>query len=163
MTDIQTGPIIWTIINFLILLALLRAVAWKPILKALEARETSINDALNRAEVAKQDAERILAENQKALQKADEEAQRVLRESREYAERIQGEAAQKAQDESRRLLDQAQQQIEQSKQQALNELRTEVASLAIGAAEKILDEKLDVDGHTRLVDGYLKQSAQHRN
>ena len=158
--DIQTGPILWTIINFLILLVLLRLVAWKPILKALETRESTINDALNRAEVAKSDAERILAENQKALLRAEEESQRVLRESREHAERLQSEALARAQEESRRLLDQAHQEIDRSKQQALNELRTEVATLAVGAAEKILNEQLDADKQKRLVDNYLTQAVQ---
>lgn len=156
--DIQTGPILWTILNFVILLVLLRAVAWKPIMKALEARETSIHDALNRAEVAKSEAERILTENQKALMKAEEESQRVLRESREYAERIQAEASAKAQEESRRLLDLAQQEIERSKQQALNELRGEVATLAVGGAEKILRESLDNQRHQRILDEYLQQT-----
>lgn len=161
--DIQTGPILWTILNFLILLLLLGKVAWKPIMKALEARETTINDALNRAELAKSEAERILAENQNSLRKAEEDSQRVLRESREYAERMQAEAMQKAQDESRRLLEQASKEIERNKQQALNELRTEVATLAVGAAEKILNESLDADRHKRLVDNYLTQTAQVQN
>lgn len=158
--DIQTGPILWTIVNFLILLVLLRAVAWKPILRALETRETSINDALDRAEVAKSEAERILSENQKALLKAEEESQRVLRESREYAERIQSEASAKAQEESRRMLDLANQEIERSKQQALNELRGEVANLAVGGAEKILKESLDGARHQRILDEYLQQTAE---
>lgn len=158
--DIQVGPILWTILNFLILLLLLRAVAWKPILKALEARETSINDALNRAEVAKSEAELILAENRKSLHEAEMEAQRVLRESRELAERLQSEATTKAQDESRRMLEQARHEIERSKQQALNELRSEVATLAVSGAEKILNESLDSDRHKRLVDQYLGQTIE---
>ncbi len=163
MLDIQTGPILWTILNFLILLLLLGKVAWKPILKALETREATINDALNRAETARAEADRILAENQQTLRRADEESQRVLRESREYAERMQAEAMQKSQDESRRLLDQANKEIERNKQQALNELRTEVANLAVGAAEKILNESLDADRHKRLVDNYITQAAQVQN
>ncbi len=161
--DIQSGPILWTILNFVILLVLLRAVAWKPILKALETRESTINDALNRAETAKKDAERILAENQEALHRAEEESQKVLRESREYAERMQSEAQHRAQEESRRLLDQAQQEIERSKQQALVELRGEVANLAVGAAEKILGESLDSDKQKTLVDSYLSQAVQTPN
>lgn len=161
--DIQTGPILWTILNFLILLLLLGKIAWKPIMKALDARESTINDALNRAEMAKSEAERILLENQSALRKAEEESQRVLRESREHAERMQADTMQKAQDESRRLLEQANKEIERSKQQALNELRAEVATLAVGAAEKILNESLDADRHKRLVDNYITQAAQVQN
>lgn len=160
LVDIQTGPILWTILNFVILLLLLRAVAWKPILKALETRESSIKDALDRADVAKAEAERILSENQKALMKAEEESQRVLRDTREYAERIQAEASAKAQEESRRMLDMAHQEIERSKQQALTELRGEVASLAVGGAERILKESLNGDRHQRILDEYLQQAAE---
>jgi F-type H+-transporting ATPase subunit b len=154
--DIQSGPIIWTLINFFLLLLILRAVAWKPIIKALETRESAIGDALNRAEKAQAEAERVLAENQRVMQRAEEESQKVLRESREYAERLQNEATHKAQEEGRRILDQARQEIERSKQQALNELRGEVASLAVGGAEKILRESLDNDRQKRVVDEYLK-------
>jgi F-type H+-transporting ATPase subunit b len=157
--NIQTGPIIWTIINFLILLLLLRAVAWKPILRALESRETAISDALNRAEHAKSEAERILGENQKAMQRADDEAQKVLRESRELAERMQAEASQRAQSDARRMIEQANAEIERSKQQALNELRAEVATLAVDGAERILQESLDGDRHRRIVDQYLSQTT----
>jgi F-type H+-transporting ATPase subunit b len=160
LVDIQTGPILWTILNFIILLLLLRATAWKPILKALQTRETSINDALDRAENAKADAERILAQNQNAMMKAEEESQKVLRDSRQYAERIQSEAVAKAQEESRRMLELAQQEIERSKQQALNELRGEVASLAVGGAERILKESLTDDRHQRILDEYLQQAAE---
>lgn len=162
MTDvlnIQYGPIIWTILNFLILLLVLRAAAWKPILRALDARETAINDALNRAELARSEAERILAENQKSLRAAEEEGQRVLRDSRELAERLHADASQRAQEEGRRLVEQAQQEIERNKEKALLELRGEVASLAVGAAERILNENLDDDRQRRLVDDYLNQTA----
>lgn len=157
--DIQIGPIVWSIFNFIALLVLLRAVAWKPILKALESRETAISDALDRAERAKADAERILAENQKALQRADDEAQKVLREGRELAERLQTEASNRAQLETRRMLDQANAEIERNKQIALTELRTEVATLAVDAAERILNETLDADRHKRIVNQYLSQTT----
>jgi F-type H+-transporting ATPase subunit b len=157
--DIQFGPIIWTILNFLILLILLRAVAWKPILRALESRESAISDALDRAEHARADAERILGENQKALKRADEEAQKVLREGRELAERLQAEASHRAQTETRRMLEQANAEIERNKQQALTELRAEVANLAVDAAERILHESLDGERHRRIVDEYLSQTT----
>ncbi|MBL7987536.1 MAG: F0F1 ATP synthase subunit B [Chlorobi bacterium] len=159
LADINVGPILWTIINFFLLLILLRIIAWKPILNALKTRQETITDALNRAEAAKQEADRVLAENQKALRQAEAESQKVLKETREYAQRIQADAMAKAQDDTKKLMEQAHQEIGLSKQQALNELRTEVASLAVGAAEKILNESLDADRHKRLVDDYLKQTA----
>jgi F-type H+-transporting ATPase subunit b len=158
--DIQIGPILWTILNFIILLVLLRAVAWKPILKALRDRESSINDALDRAEVARKDAERVLAENEIALRRADEEAQKLLREGREYAERVRTDAVAKAQEENKRMLDAARAEIERSKQQALTEMREETASLAVKGAEKILRETLNDDRQKRLIDDYLSQALE---
>jgi F-type H+-transporting ATPase subunit b len=163
LLDIQTGPILWTILNFVILLLVLRSVAWKPILNALHTRERSINDALDRAELAKSEAERILTENRAAMQKAEEEGQRVLRESREFAEKLQNEASTRAQQETQRMLQDAMREIERSKQQALVELRTEVATLAVDGAEKILNESLDADRHKRLVNEYLNQAVAPQN
>ena len=63
MLDINPGLILWTIITFVILLFVLGKVAWKPLVNALQTREQSIRDALLKAEEAKKESERMLAEN----------------------------------------------------------------------------------------------------
>lgn len=163
MTDINTGPILWTIINFVILLAILGKLGWKPIVEALEKRETSINDALDQAEKAQEDAKKTLADNRAILAKAEAEAQDVLRDSREYAQKIRDEAMGKAEAEARGLIDRANQEIERSKKEALNSLRSEVAVLAVGASEKILKETLDEEKGTKLVEAYLNETAAVAN
>ena len=95
-TDITTGPILWTIINFVILLALLGKLGWKPITEALAKREQAINDAVQQAERARADAEKMIADNRAAMAKAESEAQELLRESRDYAEKVRSEAMGKA-------------------------------------------------------------------
>ncbi len=163
MTDINTGPILWTIINFVILLVILGKLGWKPIVEALEKRETSINDALDQAEKAQEDAKKTLADNRAILAKAEAEAQDVLRDSREYAQKIRDEAMGKAEAEARGLIDRANQEIERSKKEALNSLRSEVAVLAVGASEKILKETLDEARGTKLVEAYLNETAAVAN
>lgn len=161
--DLNWGPILWTVLNFSLLVVLLRFIAWKPILAALENRERSISESLDRAEQARVEADRVLAENHKALAKVEEESQKMLRDSRDYASRIQAEAHERAQEEARKLIAQAREDIEHLKQQALNELRVEVAQLAVGAAEKILNERLDMDRSRKLVDDYFKGSIPVSN
>lgn len=159
-TDITTGPILWTILNFLILLALLGKLGWKPITEALAKREKAINDAVEQAERARSEAQQMIADNRAAMARAEAEAQDLLRESREYAEKVRGEAVEKADVEARQLIERARAEIERSKKEALNQLRAEVANLAVNASEKILKEQIDEERGHRLVESYLAEAAE---
>ncbi len=156
MLDINPGLIIWTITTFLLLVGVLRLYAWKPLLVALQNREEHVRASLERADQAKAEAERILAENKKLLANAETEAQRILGEGRALGEKLKSEMLEQSNRESRKLIDQAKQEIEREKDAALASLRGEVANLAIGAAEKILGETLDETKQRKIVDAYLK-------
>ncbi len=157
MLDPNPGLIAWTIVTFIILVLILRKFAWKPILKALQDREAHVQSTLERAEEARKEAARILDENRKQLDRAEEEGRRIMTESRALGEKLKEEIIAKANQQSQRLVDQAKEEIDRDKQAALNQLRSEVASLAIKAAEKILDETLDETRHRKIVDAYLHQ------
>ena len=152
MLELNPGLTIWTIITFVALLLILRAVAWKPIIGALTARETGIRESMERAEHARQEAERMIAEHNTRLAKADEEARRILIEAREAAERLKSEFADKTRKEAERLMEYAHAEIERSRRAAQMQLQTEVASLAIKAAEQILRETLDASRQKTITD-----------
>jgi F-type H+-transporting ATPase subunit b len=156
MLDINPGLIIWTIVTFVLLAIVLRAYAWKPLMAALQQREDHVRSSLERAEAARAEAERILEDNRKQLANAGAEAGRILAEGRALGEKLKNELLEQANKQSRRMIDQAKQEIDREKDAALEKLRSEVASLAIGAAEKILDETLDETRHRKIVDGYLR-------
>jgi len=156
MLDINPGLIVWTIVTFVLLVIVLRAYAWKPLLAALQQREEHVRSSLERAEQAQAEAERILAENRKQLANAEAEASRLLAEGRSLGEKLKNELLEQANRQSRKMIDQAKLEIDREKDAALETLRGEVASLAIGAAEKILDETLDENRHRKIVDGYLR-------
>ncbi|MBI4546984.1 MAG: F0F1 ATP synthase subunit B [Ignavibacteriae bacterium] len=156
MLEVNPGLVIWTIVTFILLVIVLRKIAWKPLLEALNRREEHVRSSLERAEHAKQEAERILEENRKQLARAEAESQRILNEGRTLAEKLKAEIMDKANQQSRKVIEQAKLEIERDKDAALSELRGEVVHLAIMAAEKILDETLDENKHRKLIDGYLK-------
>jgi F-type H+-transporting ATPase subunit b len=156
MLDINPGLIIWTIVTFVLLAIVLRAYAWKPLMAALQQREDHVRSSLERAEAARAEAERILEDNRKQLANAGAEATRILAEGRALGEKLKNELLDQANKQSRKMIDQAKQEIDREKDAALEKLRSEVASLAIGAAEKILDETLDETRHRKIVDGYLR-------
>ncbi len=157
----NVGLIFWITVVFLLLLLVLRKYAWGPITSALADRERTIDTSIKRAEAALAEARQIQADNQAALKQAEQEAQRILRDAREAAERLRGEEIEKTREQIRKMQAQAQEEIEQQKQRALDELRSEVADLAIQAANKILHENIDSDRQRNLVDRFINQLSRH--
>ena len=157
MLDINPGLIIWTILTFVLLVIVLGKFAWKPILAALQSREQEIADALKKAEEAKKDAERMMKENQIAMDKASNETARLIAEGRAIAEQLKNDIVSKANDSAKKMLEQAKDEIAREKESAMAQLRTEVAELSIQVAEKILDESLDGAKQKKMVDKVLQQ------
>jgi F-type H+-transporting ATPase subunit b len=155
MLDPNPGLIIWTIVTFVLLLIVLNKFAWKPLLRALHDRESSIRGTLEHAENAKAEAEKILEENRRQLEKAGDQAQKILAEGRALGEKLKQEIVDQANAQGRRMAEQARQEIERDKDAAIAQLRGEVATLAIQAAGKIINETLDEKKHRALIDESL--------
>ncbi len=145
------GLIVWKTIAFLIFLGVLYWLGWEPITRALQQREEEIESSIQRAEQALAEAKEIQEENKEARRNAEQEAQRILREARESAEELREDEEAKTRRRIQQMKEQAQAEIEREKQAALQELRDEVADLAIQAARKIVEDDLDQDRHRELV------------
>ena len=102
LLNIEPGLIIWTVITFIVLLIVLRKVAWGPILSALEQREHTIRNSLEEAQRARQDAEQLLAQHQRMLADANREVGRLLEQGREEAERLRISLTEQARAEAQR-------------------------------------------------------------
>jgi F-type H+-transporting ATPase subunit b len=157
MLDINPGLILWTIITFIIVLVILRAKAWKPLLQALTEREEKIRTALQHAEDAQAEAQRLLEDNKRQLAKAEEESHRIIKQGRELGDRLKAEIVDKANTSSRVMIEQAKDEIRREKDAALIQLRTEVADLAIGVAGKLIDQNLDTAKQRQLADSAIKE------
>ncbi len=157
MLELNPGLILWTIIIFVALIFILKKVAWKPILEALHKREHDIHEALDNAAKANKEAERLLAENKTQLARINEETTKLMNEARQSAEQMKSQIIQQANDSARQLTERAKAEIERDKEAAIQSLRKEVATLAIQAAGKILDETLDENKHRKLVDNFLTE------
>src|SRR5919202_511885 len=93
------GLFIWTILTFLVLLALLAKFAWRPLLTALESRQEAIRKSLDDAEKAKQELARLQQESAKIIEQARVEAGSILTKTRTDAERLREELRAKAKEE----------------------------------------------------------------
>jgi F-type H+-transporting ATPase subunit b len=156
MLEINPGLILWTILTFVIVLVILRRVAWAPLLAALKEREDSIRTSLQNAEEARQQAQKLLEENKKLMATAEEQSQRIIKDGRDMAERLKAEILEKANTSSQQMVVQAREEIQREKESALVQLRSEVAELAIMAAGKILDANLDPAKQRAIVDAAIR-------
>ncbi len=125
------------------------------VLGGLKERETTIQSSLEQAERANAEAARLLADNESARREAEAQAQSILRDAREQATTQRDADIAKTKAEIARMQASAQSDIETQKQQALSELRSEVAALAVGAAEKILNREIDAQAQQGLVDQFI--------
>ena len=157
----NAGIFFWTLVVFLIVLGLLWKFAWGPITSALEKREETIDSSIRRAEEALAEAKAIQADNEKALRQAEQQAQQIMREARENADKLRQEEIDETRGQIQRMQEQARVEIEREKQGALNDLRSEVANLAILAAEKILGDGIDDERQRKLVDDFLDKLPQN--
>ena len=157
----HVGLIFWTLIIFSLLLVVLGRFAWGPMVNALDERENTIEESINRAEAALAEARQMQADNETARREAERQAQTILREAREQADAQRAAEVDKTKAELAKMQEQARTDIEREKQQALTALRAEVADLAIGAAEKILRENLDDGRQRQLVDQFIADLPQN--
>ena len=155
LLNIEPGLIIWTVITFIILLVVLRKVAWGPILTTLEQREQTIRNSLEEAQRARQEAEQLLGQHQQMLAEANREVMRLLEQGREEAERLRLSMTEHAREEAQRLTEAARRDIVRERQRAMQELKNTAADLALAAAGRLLHAAMTGEDHRRLVTEFL--------
>ncbi len=157
LLSINPGLIIWTIIIFVLLLILLRKIAWGPLLNALNSREESIKNSLDNAEKLNQEALQLIEQNKKNLAEANAKSMEIINQAKEMASKLGDELKQKANEDSKKIIEQAKAEIEQQKNSAMDDLKDKISDLAIEAAEKIISETLDKDKQKKLVEEFLSK------
>lgn len=151
------GLFIWTIIVFLVLLTLLAKFAWGPLLKALEGRQEAIRKALDDAQQAKTDLERLQTESAQIIAKARQEADAVITRSRADGEALREELRTKARAEADGIVKNAERQIQAETARAVQQIRHEAADLSVAIASKIIQRNLSKEDNQRLIDETLRQ------
>ncbi|WP_312419470.1 F0F1 ATP synthase subunit B [Epilithonimonas sp.] len=155
----SSGLFIIQSIIFLVLLFILGKFAWKPILKSIDERETSIIDALNQAKLAKQEMAQLKEDNERILREARAERDGILKEARDMKDKIVNQAKDSAKVEGEKLIEAARQSIQTEKNAAMADIKNQIGTLSVNIAENILREKLNNDGaHNALVENIVNKS-----
>ncbi len=152
------GLFFWMLLSFSILLWVLRRFAWGPILKALDDREKSIDEALKSAENAKIEMTRLQSGNEKILREAILERERIVKEARDLKDSIVGLARHEAANEANKIMENARASIERERVAAISDIKNLIANFSVEIAGKILKERLsDESRQKELVQNYIDQ------
>lgn len=136
------GQMVWASLVFLILLVLLAKFAWKPILKAVEEREKTIAESIAMAESTKAEMKQLQAQNESLLREARAERDNMIKEASETGKKIIQESRDAAKIQYDKIVAEAQAVINAEKAAALADLKTQVASLSLEIAEKVIKGEL---------------------
>ena len=151
------GLYIWTIVTFLVLLALLARFAWRPLLDALEQRQDVIRRSLDDARQAKEELQRLQAESAHILAEARSEAAGIISSTRADAARFADEMKQKARSDAEAIVRNAQREIDSQTARAVQSIRREAIDLSVAVAAKILRRDLSAADNERLVDDTIRE------
>jgi len=158
-----TDELLWGAVSFVALFFLLRKFAYPAIKQGMEARTERIRADLQAADAAKAESQAVLEDYRAQLADARAEAGRIIEEARQAADSVKRDQEARLQAELADLRSRAVADIDAAKAQAMADLRGEVAQLAIGAAETVVQRNLDPGTQTQLVEEYINQVAAQRS
>jgi F-type H+-transporting ATPase subunit b len=145
------------LVNFGLLLVLLRLFAYKPIMKMLDTRANKIKESLEAGEHAKQEAVHAESEIAKKIEEASASGQQIIGQAMKTAEDVKRRAAVDAKTEADAIIAKAEVEITREKAESMTELRKEVADLAVLVAGKAIATSLDKETQRKLIDNALKE------
>jgi F-type H+-transporting ATPase subunit b len=151
------------LVNFTLILILLRIFAYKPIMRMMDERSKKIKDSLEQAERIKQQASVAEQETARKIEEAGAEARRMVEQANTAAAALRAKAQADARSDAEKLIDQARGQIGQERDEAIGELRKEFADLTVLAAEKVIKRSLDEEAQRSLIEQTLEESAGLKN
>ncbi len=156
----NSGDVIFTLFAFLVLLFILKKVAWGPLMGIMIKREDYIATEIEEAEKSRVESNKLLEEQKKLLNDARKEAQEMIENSKKHGEVQREEIIQIARGEAERIKDSARAEIEQQKEQAITALREQVATLSVMIASKVIEKELNEEDQQKLINDYVQKAGE---
>ncbi len=125
---------------------------WPPIMAAIEERQKKIEDGLAASDRAEKDLQLAREKATEQLKEAKSQAAEIIEQAKKRASQIVDEDTQRGREEREKIIAQGHSEIEAERNRAKEELRSQVAALAVAGAEKILERQIDAQAHSDIID-----------
>ncbi|MCH1625138.1 F0F1 ATP synthase subunit B [Ferdinandcohnia quinoae] len=159
---VNLGDIIFQLVAFLILLALLRKFAFGPLMGIMKQREEHISNEITAAEQNHQEAKKLADEQREFMKNARVEATQLIENAKKLGDEQKEGIIQAAREEANRLKESAKKEIVQEKEQAVTALREQVASLSVLIASKVIEKELSQADQEKLINEYIQEVGEGR-
>ena len=159
---INSGDVIFQLIVFLVLLALLKKYAWGPLMGIMKQREEHIAGEIDAAENSRLEAKKLLEEQRSLLKEARADAQSLMENARKQGDVQREEIVATARSEAERIKEAAKLEIDQEKEKAVAAIREQVASLSVLIASKVIEKELTVEDQDKLISQYIQEAGEER-
>jgi len=161
-TGINTGDIIFQLIMFIILMALLKKFAWGPLMGIMKEREAHVANEIAAAENSRQEAKKLLEEQRTLLKEARTDAQGLIESAKKQGDLRREEIIATARGEAERIKESAKLEIEQQKEKAVTAIREQVAQLSVLIASKVIEKELSAADQEKLINEYIQEAGEGR-
>ncbi|MEG9296095.1 F0F1 ATP synthase subunit B [Mangrovibacillus sp. Mu-81] len=160
--EFNSGDILFQLVMFLVLMALLKKFAWGPLMGIMQQREDHIAGEISAAEQSRVEANKVLEEQRQLLKEARTEAQAMIENSKKQGVEQREEIITVARQEAERLKESAKREIETQKEQAVAALQKQVASLSVLIASKVIEKELSAEDQQKLINDYIQEVGEER-
>jgi F-type H+-transporting ATPase subunit b len=157
LIDVVPGLMVWTVVTFVIVLFVLRRVAFGPIQRLIDERRDRIREALDEADKAREEARQLRELTQQEREEAKAERERILEESRKQGQQQYAQAREQASQDLERRLEENQKAIEAENVKLRESIRRDVVELTLLASEKVTGKVLDSDDQRRLIEETIEE------
>lgn len=149
----------FTMINFVVLVAVLYKFGWKPLMKMIDGRQAIIDESLEKADAARKEAEQMSARLTEEIADARKQAKAIIDEAQQTAEAAKADILAQARSSADSMLARAEAEIAKEKADAILEIKSEVADMVVAVAGRLLSEDMSDQQHRALVDKYIAEVA----
>ena len=157
MGAVLHSPEFWVAVGFVILVISIAKPMSKALSSMLDARSTRIRQTLDEAAQLREEAQHLLAEHQRMQRNAMRETEELLAKAKAESERFVAEARANLKIALQRREEMAHEKIARAESEALQQVREIAVDVAVAAAHKLIAEKLDNDGRSKLVDAAISE------
>jgi F-type H+-transporting ATPase subunit b len=157
LIKVTPGLMIWTIIAFLITLYVFKRFFFGAVQKAIDDRRARIQQAVEEADNARDEARSLLEQHRALIGQAKSESAEILAETRKVADAQMARVRDEAEEERQRRLEDTRKQIDAETVRAIDQIRSEVADLTVEATERVVGKVLDAEDQRRLIDEAISE------
>lgn len=155
--EINLGLILASVINFIILLAILKHFFFSKVKAVIDEREEYINERLDSAEEATEKARMLAIQNERALNRAKEEGKAITEKHKKKAEKVYDEIVTDAKEEANLIIERAKVEIQREKEKAEYSLKKEAIELAVELSKKVIEKNIDEEKNRELINEFISE------